>query len=92
MSNPYEIKRHEFFRGIEWEKLAIKQVKPPFKPAVNGIKDLKYFDKVQLFLISFLIAQMFTDESINETLMVRHMNNNAGAGGNTFQGFTYDAK
>jgi hypothetical protein len=46
MSNPFEIKRHEFFRGIEWDKLALKQVKPPFKPNVTSVRDLRYFDKV----------------------------------------------
>jgi len=30
---------------------------------------------------------MFTEESINETPVIKHMN---GGGGNTFQGFTYD--
>ena len=46
MSNAFDIKRHEFFRGIDWDKLAKLQIKPPFKPNVTGIKDLRYFDKV----------------------------------------------
>jgi len=75
LSNPLEIKKHEFFRGVDWQKLAKKQLKPPFKPNVSNVKDLKYFDK------------MFTEESINETPMIKNM---PGAAGNTFQGFTYD--
>jgi serine/threonine protein kinase len=76
MSNPYDMKRHEFFRGIDWEKLQRREVKPPFRPNVSGIKDLRYFDK------------MFTEESVNETPLFRTVQ--AAAGNNTFQGFTYD--
>lgn len=40
------IKKHEFFRGINWEKLAYRDVKAPFQPDVLNPKDLRYFDKV----------------------------------------------
>ena len=38
---------HQFFRGVDWAKLSKRQLKPPFRPNVSGIKDLKYFDKVK---------------------------------------------
>jgi len=74
MSNPKEIKRHEFFRGINWDKLAKKELPAPFKPVVNDIKDLRYFDK------------MFTDESLNETPIMSQM---TGTHGDTYKSFTY---
>lgn len=29
-----EIKKHAFFKGIDWDKVAAKKMKPPFKPVV----------------------------------------------------------
>jgi len=77
LSNANEIKMHQFFRGVDWAKLSKRQLKPPFRPNVSGIKDLKYFDK------------MFTEESINETPMMKNMMTGVD---NTFQGFTYDPR
>ncbi|CAD8166179.1 unnamed protein product [Paramecium octaurelia] len=39
-----EIKDHEFFREIDWDRLYNKQIQPPFKPKVFGHKDLRHFD------------------------------------------------
>jgi len=39
-----EIKEHQFFQAINWRALDEKRVTPPFKPAVNGLLDTKYFD------------------------------------------------
>lgn len=41
-----EIKIHEFFKNIDWNLLAKKQIKPPFIPILNSPTDLKYFDEV----------------------------------------------
>ncbi|XP_037922435.1 ribosomal protein S6 kinase 2 beta isoform X3 [Hermetia illucens] len=38
-----DIKRHEFFANIDWEKLVRKEVRPPFIPAVSR-DDAFYFD------------------------------------------------
>ena len=38
-----EIKAHEFFKGISWEDLLQKKIKPPFKPRVSDEEDTKYF-------------------------------------------------
>lgn len=35
-SDVQEIKTHKFFKSIDWEKLAKKQVSPPFKPTSMG--------------------------------------------------------
>jgi len=39
-----ELKEHQFFQAIDWRALEEKRVTPPFKPAVNGLMDTKYFD------------------------------------------------
>ncbi|KAK3553970.1 hypothetical protein QTP70_017462, partial [Hemibagrus guttatus] len=39
-----EIKRHQFFANIDWNKLYRKEIKPPFKPAVGRPEDTFHFD------------------------------------------------
>lgn len=39
-----EIKSNEFFRGIDWEQLERRQVKPPYEPETESDRDLKHFD------------------------------------------------
>ncbi|KAL7485761.1 hypothetical protein ACHAW6_011359 [Cyclotella cf. meneghiniana] len=39
-----DIKRHPFFDGIDWEKLAAKSLKVPFKPTVKNPLDGSNFD------------------------------------------------
>ena len=37
-----EIKKHPFFKGIDWDKLRSK--KAPFTPQLTGPTDTRYFD------------------------------------------------
>lgn len=39
-----EIKSHNFFSVIEWEKLQGGEIKPPWKPPVKGNADTSQFD------------------------------------------------
>lgn len=39
-----EIKSNEFFRGIDWEQLERRQVKPPYTPETEHERDLTHFD------------------------------------------------
>jgi len=39
-----EIKQHDFFRGIDWEQLERRQVKPPYTPPTESDRDLAHFD------------------------------------------------
>jgi hypothetical protein len=38
------IKKHEFFSGIDWEKLKSKMVKAPYRPVLKNEYDTSHFD------------------------------------------------
>ncbi|OZJ01641.1 hypothetical protein BZG36_05292 [Bifiguratus adelaidae] len=40
-----EIKRHPFFRGVNWDDMLAKKVPPPFYPSINGRIDTSNFDE-----------------------------------------------
>jgi len=39
-----ELKRHPFFRGLDWEALERRELEAPFKPAVSSDTDITNFD------------------------------------------------
>uniref|UniRef100_A0A672JBH9 protein kinase C n=1 Tax=Salarias fasciatus TaxID=181472 RepID=A0A672JBH9_SALFA len=39
-----EVKKHLFFRSIDWNGLLAKKVKPPFVPTIQGANDVSNFD------------------------------------------------
>lgn len=39
-----ELKDHPFFKSIDWQALALKQVTPPFKPVVESDESVTNFD------------------------------------------------
>ncbi|KAF5273820.1 hypothetical protein FQA39_LY00935 [Lamprigera yunnana] len=39
-----DVKKHVFFKGINWEALEQKEIAPPFKPQLIGATDTQYFD------------------------------------------------
>lgn len=43
-----EIKNHKYFEDIDWEKLAKREVKPPYNPRLRGEKDVKHIDSKYL--------------------------------------------
>ena len=47
------IKSHEYFKDVDWNKYYNKEIEPPFIPKLDSDEDLKYFDK------------MFTDEPVD---------------------------
>jgi len=44
LTDPQQIKKEKFFKTIDWEKLVLKKVKPPFKISVTGSHDLSNFE------------------------------------------------
>ena len=40
-----EIKKHPWFKKIDWEALKKKELEPPFKPQVKDKEDLRNIDK-----------------------------------------------
>lgn len=39
-----EIKYDQFFKGIDWQQLELRQVKPPYEPPTESDRDLAHFD------------------------------------------------
>jgi len=76
LSDPNQIKKHSFFKGIDWKRLAAREIKPPFMPKIKGNKDLRHFDK------------QFTDLTIGETPSQRNLLPSPPGTG-TFAEFTY---
>lgn len=72
----YEIKDHEFFKGIDWDRLERKALKPPFMPRLKSVLDFKH------------ISNEFLDEEINsfsldDTDILNNMR------GTHFEGFSF---
>lgn len=38
----HEIMEHSFFKGVNWDDVAEKKLKPPFIPKVKGVNDMNY--------------------------------------------------
>jgi len=75
LQDPPEIKRHPFFAPLDFEKLILKQIKPPFIPEVHGEDDTSNIDST------------FTDEpvSVEEDEPAAQADNSQ----QSFEGFTY---
>lgn len=43
MRDSEDLKRHEFFKDIDWEKLKQKRYKTPIKPTVKSPEDVCHF-------------------------------------------------
>jgi hypothetical protein len=44
-SGEAEVRKHLFFRHIDWDKIARLEVQPPFKPRIRDRLDVSNFDK-----------------------------------------------
>lgn len=40
-----DVKRQAFFRGISWDELLLRKVKPPFVPTIRSMEDVSNFDE-----------------------------------------------
>lgn len=72
-----EIKRHLFFKDIDWQRLLKKGIKPPYKPHVDSDIDTSNFDPV---FTSELVVDSLPNASapLSDTLQLN------------FQGFTFN--
>ncbi|KAK9762287.1 Serine/threonine kinase [Basidiobolus ranarum] len=43
-SDAEEIKRHPFFRGVNWDDIMNKRIDPPFRPKITSRTDISNFD------------------------------------------------
>ena len=68
------IKKHPFFKGVEWDKYWNREIKPPFVPDLEDELDLKYFDK------------MFTDEPVTSNRTTAYSRPREHS---VYKGFTY---
>lgn len=72
-----EVKRHEFFRDVDWSRLWKKSVVPPFKPKVESETDTSNFDPA--FTSALPVDSL---SSTNESPLSEAIQEN-------FRGFTY---
>jgi len=77
LSDPEKIKAHPFFKGIDWDKLYRKQVKPPYIPPVKSLMD------------DSQISPEFTEDSIEETAPKVKNPGKTSAKPIHFDGFTF---
>jgi protein-serine/threonine kinase len=70
-----DIKKHNFFKGIHWDDILNKKIKPPFTPRIKSESDTRYIDKE------------FTDEPPIDSL---NPGDSLGENENPYVGFSYD--
>jgi len=75
LTDPNIIKRHPFFKSIDWDMLFNKKIPPPFLPEVKGKADISQIDPV--FIEEVPTLTMTGESELNSS------NNN------DFEGFTY---
>lgn len=73
-----EIRKQLFFRHIDWDKIANKEVQPPFKPRIRDRLDVSNFDKQ---FTSQKVELSPTDESFMMNM-----------GQSMFDGFSYTSE
>ena len=69
------IKKHPYFKEIDWEKLEKREILPPFVPKIKNDTDVGYFDK------------MFTNEKITNSLI--ELTNSSEKDNTIYEGFTF---
>jgi serine/threonine protein kinase len=74
-----EVKRHSFFKDIDWSKLEKKEIEAPFKPKVKDVLDVSQIDTV---FTGERPQDSLVENSLSETMMRE----------NNFDNFTFNAE
>ena len=45
LSDPVEIMNHEFYQGVDWDKLMQRNLQTPYKPVIKHASDVSHFDQ-----------------------------------------------
>jgi len=75
-----DIKSHQFFKDISWEKMLRKEIDPPYKPKVKGNDDTANFDET--FTKEPVVDSVVQGSKLSETV---EQGTNGDFGGFTFQ-------
>jgi len=70
------VRKHPFFKDIDWDKMERKELEPPFKPKVKNATEVTQIDTV------------FTQEKPSDSLVENSLSDTM-ARENNFDGFTY---
>jgi len=79
-----DVKKHVFFRDIDWAALDRKEVSPPFNPGVSDHMDLHNIDP--LFTTEPVPMSVLPDSAVSEVVVKLGDNNSA------FDGFSYTGR
>ena len=71
------VKNHPYFKGVNWEDVWDKKIKPPFIPKLKNDTDLKYFDSI------------FTEEPLNNPQRKITIRDRDREPSNEYNGFSY---
>lgn len=76
-----DIRRHPFFKHIDWDQLYRKEIEAPFKPKVNSVLDLTWIDPI------------FKEENAIDSVVEKsRMAETADGDDNLFQDFTWQGQ
>jgi len=76
--NSQDVKKHQFFKDIDWEKLEKKELEPPYKPKVKSDISVEQIDTV---FTNEKAQDSYVENTLSETVQRE----------NNFVGFTYVA-
>ena len=76
-----ELKKHPWFKGIDWSMVLAKKIKSPFKPRLQSEEDVRYIDDT-------FTNQKFTPAS-QDSVNIANIGSPSSIGGN-WEGFTYN--
>jgi len=79
------IKKHPFFKSLDWQKLQRMEIVPPFVPNVNDVADVRFVDPA---FVKLPLDENDTDEenSFEEFSYTADSDNTSSA---SFDKFTY---